>query len=273
MNLSRTLTAAAVTALSLGLSAGTLTPAVGADSSVTKAAPKKYVVTATANRTTAEQDDRVVIKGTVKKGDRGDRVVLEIKYDDAGWKKTDLTDKLDKKGRFKLVDEISSTRSRSYRVLKPASSRIKAGRSKAIAVAVYSWRELTTLKPVRSVGTTERSELKMNGVTYENSVSGSYGNQGGTDYNLDRKCTRLETRVGLADTSASTATGTAYLRTDGVQRYTGTFGLTQSSPVAVPLTNVFRLTFDWTSSNTAGTPEDQSGADVALGSPRILCRD
>ena len=31
------------------------------------------------------------------------------------------------------------------------------------------------------------------------------------------------------------------------------------------------MTFDWTSTNTEGTEIDQSGAVIAIGSPRLLC--
>jgi hypothetical protein len=41
--------------------------------------------------------------------------------------------------------------------------------------------------------------------------------------------------------------------------------------VTLDLTGVFRITVDWTSHNTAGTEEDQSGAVIAVGTPRILC--
>jgi len=54
-------------------------------------------------------------------------------------------------------------------------------------------------------------------------------------------------------------------------RYQNSFGLTQSAAVAFDLTGVFRITVDWTSSNTEGTPENQSGAVIAVGSPRLLC--
>ena len=63
----------------------------------------------------------------------------------------------------------------------------------------------------------------------------------------------------------------ALLLIHGVGQMSQSLAALDSSPVSLDLTDVFRITVDWTSSNTAGTEEDQSGAIIAVGSPRILC--
>ena len=121
-------------------------------------------------------------------------------------------------------------------------------------------------------GTSETSSVTINAAAYENSIVGNgFGNSGSIAYNVNRGCKRFEGRVGLSDSSAITATGDVKLSGDTTQLYRSSFGLTQSAPVALDLTGVFRLTVDWTSSNTEGTEENQSGAIIAIGSPRLLC--
>jgi hypothetical protein len=273
MNLNKLLTAAAVAAISLAVSAASLTPAHAGTDGAPTVARKKYGVTATANRTEVLQDGRVVVTGTVAPAARGARVVLEVKYDGAGWKRTTITDKLDDEGDFRLVDTVDSGRSRSYRVLKPARGKVGAGRSTTLPVVVYSWRDLSAQTYAHSESTGTGQPVKMNGVLYPDSLSAYNTSRGAIDYNLERKCRQLETTAGIADLSESGATGTVRLDADGTDRFTGSYALTQTAPVSLSLIGVFRLTFAWTSTNTAGTPEDQTGAYPALGSPRILCRD
>lgn len=276
MNLTRTLTAAAAATVGLALTTTltTLSPAQAAptpgDATAERAAAKPFRVAAKVNRAEVRQGGRVVVTGTVKPARRGERVRLQVRYPGKAWKRTALTARLNAKGRFRIADRISSTASRSYRVAMPAAGGRKAGRSGALPVVVYSWRNLNSLTPVRWEQVSNVRELRMNGVSYLESLVSREGAEGGVDYNLTRRCRQLQTRVGLADRSETGATGTAFLTADGVQRYTKSFALTQSEAVTLPLTNVFRLSFDWTS---AKTPEDPTGAYVALGNPRILCRD
>ena len=112
----------------------------------------------------------------------------------------------------------------------------------------------------------------MNATAYKQSIVGNgFSNTGSIAYNINRGCKRLEGQVGLTDRSALTATGDVKISGDTAGLYADSFGLAQSAPVALDVTGVFRITVDWTSSNTEGTPEDQSGAIVAIGSPRLLC--
>ncbi|WP_205474439.1 hypothetical protein [Nocardioides sp. SYSU D00038] len=268
MTITRMLGAALATAVTATTLAATATTA--------EAAPpkKKFTVTVTSAPKVVQQGDRVVIRGTVRPGTKGDKVELQIRYAGGAWKTTKMTDKLDGKRRFVLMDKVSSTKTRSYRVLRPASRTRKASTSKVLPVTVYSWRYLTQLSPVSGSSTYEYGSASINGVAYGPSVrADAHKNDGKTEYNLLRRCTQLSTRVGLDDTSEITATGTARLELDGTEKFTGSYQLTQSQPLLLDVTNVFRLTFEWASTNTEGTPTDQSGAVVTLAAPRILCRD
>lgn len=272
--LSHSLAAIAASTLVAGLAvaATTTSSQASASAGTHDRADRPFKVTATVSNDEPEQGTKIKIKGTVKPLRPGAKVRIEKRYDeDDKWK---LAGKavINKKGKFKFTDEVDSVRHRLYRVVKSAGDNRTKGKSKNLDVTVYGWRYLTSLSPVAATGTGETSSLKINGNAYEQSVQGNaYGNAGSIAYNIDRKCKRFEGRVGLSDTSEITATGTITLKADATSFYTNSFSLTQSASVARDVTNVFRLTVDWTSSNTEGTELDQSGAVIAVGSPRLLC--
>lgn len=274
MNTKHIAAAAAVTMLAgLGTAATTTTSqAQVAPAAAEAAKAAKYEVTATVSSIEPEQGEKIKIRGSVTPGEAGAKVVLEKRYGTSGkWKKAD-TDTLSRKGKFKFTEKVNSVRFRQYRVRKPADDAVKAGISKKLGVTVYGWRELTSLNPVAADGTFETGSVTINATAYEQSVVGnSTSNSGSIAYNVNRACKRLEGRVGLSDSSALTATGQVTLLGDTTALYTNSFSLTQSAPVGLDLAGVFRITVDWTSSNTEGTPENQSGAIVAVGSPRLLC--
>jgi hypothetical protein len=264
MNLTRTVAAVAATVLVSGLGVATTT-------SATQAAGT-FTVTATVSQAEPEQGETIKIKGLVSPARPGSTVVLQKKYaDQEKWKKVG-TDKPNAKGRFKFTDKVDSVRSRQYRVVKSAEGGRSAGRSAKLGVTVFGWRYLTSLGSVSGSGTYETGSVNINAKPYENSIVGvAYDDEGSIAYNLDRKCKEFSSRVGVGDSSEITSTGTVTLKADTTSFYTNSFALTESAPVTHDVTGVFRITMDWTSSNTEGTPEDQSGAVVALGSPRLLC--
>jgi hypothetical protein len=267
--------AAAVTLLAgLGTAATTSSSQAQTDRAQTGAQMQKarYQVTATVSDAEPLQGDKIKIRGSVTPFAQGAKVVLQKRYGTSGkWKKAD-TDTLNNRGGFKFTEKVNSVRFRQYRVIKKADGTTKSGRSEKLAVTVFGWRQLTSLSPVTANGTGETGSVTINATTYEQSVVGNNtGNSGSIAYNVNRACKRFEGQVGLSDSSAITATGDIKLSGDTTSLYQGSFGLTQSAPVVLDLTNVFRITVDWTSSNTEGTPENQSGAVIAIGSPRLLC--
>lgn len=277
MSISHTITATALTAAALVLATSAVPTAHAAPTASAPSAERAaraHVVKASVNRATVVQGGRVVVSGTVRSGERGDRVTVQVRYAGGRWQRTELTDRLDRHGRFAISDKIGSSRTRAYRVVKPGGDGRKAGRSKPVRVTVYSWRNLSSFTRVTRQNTWDQADVKINSVAYPSSVvADSQAAAGSIAYNLERRCRRLETRVGVADTSAETATGRASLKLDGTEGFTGSYTLTRSTPVVLSVKGAFRLTFDWSSTDPAGPPEDQSGAHVALGSPRVLCHD
>jgi hypothetical protein len=272
MTTTRTIAAAAVVTLLAGIGVTAGTTSSQAQTADTAERARKYAVTATVNRTEPEKGDKVTIRGSVTPAKAGAKVVLQKRYGTKGkWKRAD-TDTLNRKGKFKFKDKVSSVRFRQYRVVKPGDGRRKAGKSIKLGVTVFGWRDLTSLSPVAANDTGETGSVTINATAYERSIIGNnYGNAGSIAYNVNRACKRVEAQVGLSDSSDLTATGQVTLLGDTTALYTNSFGLTQSAAVSLDLTDVFRITVDWASSNTAGTPEDQSGAIIAVGSPRLLC--
>jgi hypothetical protein len=278
MNLTRTITrplaalAASTLVAGLAVAATTTTSEASASSTSHARAGKTFKVTLTVNNLEPEQGTAVKLKGQVKPLRPGTLVQLQKRYEgDDTWKLV-AKDELNKNSKFKFKDVVDSVRVREYRVVKPHEVHRGAGESDAVKVTVFGWRDLTSLGPIFVTGTSETSNVKINGTDYPQSIQGNnWGNSGTISYNIDRKCKRLDARVGLGDLSESTATGQVNLKADSSTFYSNSFGLTQSAAISRDVTGVFRLTFDWTSSNTAGTPEDQSGAIIAIGSPKLLC--
>jgi hypothetical protein len=225
-----------------------------------------YAVTATVNRSEPLQGSRVTIKGSVAPAAPGARVTLQVRYQDQKkWKTVDSTT-LSRASKYRFRDKVTTVRERRYRVVKPAGPHRAAGHSPRVEVTVFGWRDLTTISPTAGFFTFVPTVTAFNGVSYPSSLRSSYYGAQSPDvsieFNLDRGCKALRTTVGLDDSSPSGSATTVSLTTDGVQRYTGSFGLTQSAPVAFDITKVFRLTIR--AANTGG-------GFGALGTPQVLC--
>ena len=237
-----------------------------------------FTVTARVTETEPELGDTIKIRGSVKPVRPGSKVLLQKKYaGDKKWKNVG-TAKLNALGKFRFKDEVDSVRFRKYRVVKAADRKRSLGTSDKLGVTVFGWRDLTSLGPVAGSGTHETDSVTINAKSYAQSVVGStYANSGFLSYNLNRGCKSFSGRLGLGDSSVDTATGLVSLSGDGAELYSNSFGLTQSAAVTEDLTGVFRITFAWTSSNTAGHaggPVRSHRRDgVTAGALQLLTRD
>jgi hypothetical protein len=112
----------------------------------------------------------------------------------------------------------------------------------------------------------ETSYVDFGGVRYPDSLrsyySASQSPNVSIEFNLNRDCKAFQGTAGLDDTSPSGGSAVVSLATDGTARYSGSFALTQSAPVAFDVTDVFRLTI---AAMNAG------GGVGALGTPQVLC--
>jgi hypothetical protein len=233
----------------------------------TQRAAHSYQVVAKVNKTEPMVNDKVKIKAKVTPAAPGASVTLQLKYDDQKTWKTIDHGRLNGQGKVTFKDKVSSPRVRKYRVVKPADAKAGAGRGETEKVFVFGWRDLTSIPAATAANMQKIDSLTINGVAYPNSIR-SYvgypppGNTGSIEYNLNRQCKAFRGTVGLDDASPVSATATIQLSTDSVQRYSGSFALTQSAPVAFDVTKVFRLTI-----TTATT----GNGFAAVGTPQVLC--
>jgi hypothetical protein len=230
-------------------------------------AAHSYTVVAKVNKTEPMVNDKVKIKATVKPAAPGAAVTLQLKYDDQKKWKTIDHGRLNNAGKVTFKDKVTSVRVRKYRVVKPGDSRAAAGRGETPKVSVFGWRDLTSLSPATGSNMSEVNTTNINGVAYPNSLR-SYigypppGNTAAIEYNLNRGCKQFKATVGLDDSSPGAGSAAIALATDGTQRYTGSFALTQSAPVAFDVTKVFRITVSVTSTGNGL---------AAVGTPQVLC--
>ena len=223
-----------------------------------------YRVSASVNKTELLLNSFVKIRANVFPAAPGAEVTLQVKYEDRkSWKTIDRG-RLSSAGRVTFKDKVGSVRERRYRVVKPADAGHGAGHGAAPRVKVFGWRDLTSLSPATSSTFFEESSSTINGVAYPSSLRGhlSYYPSPMTDYNLNRDCKAFRGVVGLDDNSPAAATATIRVSTDGTQRYSGSFALTQAAPLAFDITQVFRL-----SVSATGT----GNGVAAVGHPQVLC--
>jgi hypothetical protein len=258
--------AAAVALAVTSLGATVLASADAAPSHHAAARGGSFTVTASVNKSEPLQGDKIKIKGSVRPAAPGARVTLRLRYENKKKWKTVATGTLSARSRFKFKDKVTTVRPRKYRVVKPAGPNRAGGHSPSLQVTVFGWRDLTSLNPVISSGFVEYEKgVKMNGVAYPNSLRYPVqypGTPNSIDYNLNRACKSFRGVVGLDDSSPATGSAWISLSTDGIPQYAGYFALTQTAPVSLDLTNVFRL--------TAQAVPDFGGL-AAVGTPQVLC--
>ncbi|MXG88451.1 hypothetical protein [Nocardioides flavescens] len=250
------------------LVAGTALAGLGAGFAPAQAAPvakARAEITIKVNDTAPEVGDKVKIKGTVNPAARASLVLLQVRYENRKAWKTIGRDRLNGNGRYAFEDKVGSVRERTYRVVAPGSADRPRSVSDKVEVTVYGWRLLSGLRAVGDAGIST-AEVKINGTSYPDSLSEFPGFPAGTSrsvgFNLDRDCTQLRGVVGLNDTSPVTGASTLTLASDGVTKLTQPLTLGQSTPVALDVTNVFRLTLTANSTN---------GGLAAFGTPEVYC--
>jgi hypothetical protein len=226
-----------------------------------------YRVTAEVDKTEPLDGTRVTVKATVSPAAPGAAVTLQVRYQDQKRWKTIGHGRLSSASKVTFKDKVGSVRERRYRVVKPAGANHAAGQGSTSKVTVFGWRDLTSIPAATSSNVTKVDTLSINGVAYPSSIHSfigypAPGTSGTIDYNLGRDCKGFRGTVGLDDTSPASGTATIQLSTDGTQRYSGSFALTQSAAVAFDVTNVFRLSIATTST---------ANGLAAVGTPQVLC--
>lgn len=266
-----TMTAATVAAGLVAVAA----PAAAAEHRATHQGKKKFAVTLKASTTEPVLGDKVTFKGKVTPVRKAAGQVATLQQRVVGTKKwkPQGTDKINKRGKYRLADKPTSVQARQYRVVVPAVGRIGKGHSPKVLVTVYRWQDLATVNERQSAYFQANEDAEIDTVSYGRSLVGAtYGHAGFIDYNLARRCIELKARYGLGDDSDENATALIDVTADGTSRYSHTFALTESASKALSLRGVFRLRFAFTTSNPDATnPEYQDGAQAVIAGPKVLC--
>ena len=225
-----------------------------------------YKVTAKINKTEViAREDTVKIKGRVKPNAAGEKVTLQQRREGRKtWVKSG-TAKIKKDGTYVLKDKPSVAGVRYYRVMKPASDGIKAGKSEEMQLDVWGWQPLAYRAVGANAGVNVDYYTIIGTDGYPASlVQGNPNVPGYAEYTLGKKCRALRATYALTDDSPTGASGSVTVAADGVVR--NAFTLTTGTVYADYVTdvrNVFRVRFDFAS--RAGR--------AAVGTPEVLCLD
>lgn len=231
-----------------------------------------YKPTLKASHATVLSHSKLVLSGKVKPATKGATVLLQkrVLTGDRKWD-TEARLKLTKKGTFTYTDKPNRVGVRYYRVVVPKVGTVKAGKTKAVKVTVYAWRTLDSIPTRKSEGTQGFYPGKIAGKSYYPSYGPQFDTaQGFADWNLDPTCKTLRVRFGNGDDSDEGATAHIVLKGDAAVLYANSFGLTQSEAKTFDITDVFRLTYSWTST-VSGSEDPAPGAQPLLAQPELLC--
>ena len=265
-----TRTLAKIAILAIALSSSTVLASADAATShhATRTAKAgAFKVTASVNKTDPLLDTKVKIKGSVSPAAPGAAVTLQVRYEDRNEWKTIDTARLNNASKYKFKDKVGSVRERKYRVVKPAGATRSAGRSPAVKVTVFGWRDAHLAEPGDRPPTCTRStRSRSTAITYPDSIRSLHRaaarDTDPIDYNLNRDCKPFAARYGISRHLAGPAPASLAscpLTTCRVQRQLRADPVGRSSSFDV--TKVFRITV---------TPPPAT-AYAAVGTPQVLC--
>lgn len=251
------------------------TPLLAAPAATRTSSPPRYAIVARTSSAYVEAGvDTVRIVGRVRPWAAGEKVVLLQRL--AGSRRWTWTDsaRLNRTSRFVLKDRPSRPGVRHYRVLKPATAGLRAGRSAAIRVDVLRWERLTELQPWAGCGLQPGLTVRIGGREYPSSMQ--FAGYVGSClpyivYDLGGRCRTLRATYGFVDgPPVAGAVGTASVSDDTGLRevYRIVDGGRTFVDQELDITGVQRLNLSLGSAN-----EDPSAPvrPVAAGTPEVLC--
>jgi hypothetical protein len=228
------------------------------------ASASTYTVTASAKRWVVLSKP-VKITGTVTPAAAGQVVTLQVRYGKKGSWTSLRTATIASGGTYAVKDVPSSTRTRWYRVLKPASGNTAAGVSPELRVQVYQWQYLTDRRYHAKETFYAGTLANINGKKYPKSVRSSF--DGWIEYNVNRRCRTLTGVTGLDDSSETGAQARIDISGDGNLLSSKTYGVGSSDAQKLSIKRVLRLRVE-----VFVLTVDAWDVYGAVGSPRVLCR-
>ncbi len=236
---------------------------------------QKYVVVARTATASVEAGSAVRLVGRVRPRAAGERVhLLQRLPGSRRWTRAD-TDRLDRLGRFVLEDRPAKAGVRSYRVLKPASGGLRAGRSAAVLVEVLGWERLSDLEPWAGCGLQSGVTVPIGGTSYPASLLFTgYGPGACMPYvvhDLGGRCRTLRATYGHVDGATYPgAVSTVTVSADGALReyYRLESGGRSFVDEELDISGVQRLSLGFSGSNIdPAVPLSH----VAAGTAEVLC--
>lgn len=259
-----------VAVVAVALTAGPTAPTASAGAA-TSDRQRAHQPTLQASRTAVLSGKRLVLAGRVRPVANAGVVVLQKRAGDAKKWSVEARLKVSKRGRYVYTDNPRAMGVRHYRVVAPRVGNVKAATSKPVTVTVYRWLTLAKGPFLVSEGTGPGAD-DINGRRYSGILGSTYGwTEGSYAWNLDRTCLRVRARFANSDSSAQPAIANISLVADGVSVYAKSFALTKSDVRTIGVRGVFRLSFDWTSTDPDGTPEGENAASPMMAEPEALC--
>ncbi|WGY04281.1 hypothetical protein QI633_11035 [Nocardioides sp. QY071] len=209
---------------------------------------------------------KVVVTGTVT-NKKVTKVTLQQKRKGTSWK-AQATAMVKADGTYRLKDKTTTAVTRKYRVISATGPKKKSAK---VTVGVYEWKDLTKLKVRTSMGWSQQNTVQINATTYSPALVGYvWSGPSLVDYNLNHNCISLRARLGLSDSSDSTAQATISVLSDDTAVYAKSFRLTQSEVVTVPLGSPFRVGLSFTADNPGNLTPAPRTVPVAA-DPEVFC--
>ncbi|PUA81046.1 hypothetical protein [Nocardioides currus] len=263
--MNRIITTGAGLALVVAPLLASTTATAHASDSASRQAPGYSVSARISKATAVAKEDTVKIRGSVRPGAAGDKVVLQQRLEGKKTWSQSGTAKVRANGTFLLKDEPSVAGTRFYRVLKPAAGKVAKGVSSELELTVYAWGPLASRQRGVAAGIINTTAM-IGADNFANSlISTAPDAPNYVEYTLGKKCLKLRATYALTDSSATGGTGTVALKID--DRVAFASGLVLGQVIEDAETNVtdaFRIRYELASS---GTP----AANTAVATPEVLC--
>ena len=259
------------TAAALAASAVALAGLTWGSGTARAATNPAWKVTLQTEKTSLTLGQRIRMQGHVSRGSAGLLVTLQERGAVGQPWKNQRQARVHANGTFTTYDVPSTNTTRSYRVVMPRTKHRHRGVSPIVTVAVYEWKQLTSMPPVNENFLDTVPSVSMNGTDYPASLEATTFHPKGpttqsVEFNLDRLCTKFRGTFGLSDDSVASSQASVTASADGTPWFTQTFAVGGSTPDAVTFaTPPLKVSF-----NTASLVADLDGFG-AVGTPEVFC--
>ena len=235
-------------------------------STSTAAHSSRATVTASVSKTTLVIGQKSSVSGAVTPGKSGLKVALQLKRGKT-WS-TVTTKKTTAGGHYTMKVNPAAPGTLIYRVAKLPGRRGAVVYSPTFKVNVYRWHNVSDMEFVDSETEEYDETVNINGDPFPHSftLDADDSSVGFFELNVNRKCSTFKAALGVWDESTTGAVAGTEVSGDGNLLQEGSYGLGEVDKVSLNIDNVLRLRV------SAVALQDEVVADIAVGTPRVLCR-